>query len=162
MSTDRDVPLIWVCIFSDLVRVWVGNSCSRYMHHLYFSSNGTRMGSHFISGYWESWRYSNIDLHAWIMTGSSVSSDRPRTSSRIGYILSVAFQLLSPRKGQRYTLLLDGGLIKGWGSKGSSLCAMIKKFYHGIQKAVHQFRFKNVEQHLLLGSGGEPKSKTQL
>ena len=37
---------------------------------------------------------------------------------------------------------------------GSSLCAMIKKFYHGIQKAVHQFRFKNVEQHLLLGSGG--------
>ena len=31
--------------------------------------------------------------------------------------------------------------------------AMIKKFYHGIQKAVHQFRFKNVE-HLLLGSGG--------
>ena len=22
-----------------------------------------------------------------------------------------------PRKGQRYTLLLDGGLIKGWGSK---------------------------------------------
>ena len=48
MSTDRDVPLIWVCIFSDLVRVWVGNSCSRYMHHLYFLSNGTRMGSHFI------------------------------------------------------------------------------------------------------------------
>ena len=33
-------------------------------------------------------------------------------------------------------------------------CAMIKKFYHGIQKAVHQFRFKNVEQHLLLWSGG--------
>ena len=31
---------------------------------------------------------------------------------------------------------------------------MIKKFYHGMQKAVHQFRFKNVEQHLLLGSGG--------
>ena len=25
---------------------------------------------------------------------------------------------------------------------------------HGIQKAVHQFRFKNVEQQLLLGSGG--------
>ena len=44
-------------------------------------------------------------------------------------------------------------------------CVMIKKFYHGIQKAVHQFRFKNVEQHLLLGfggGGGEPKSKTQL
>ena len=37
---------------------------------------------------------------------------------------------------------------------GSSLCAMIKKFYHGMQKAVDQFRFKNVEQHLLLGSGG--------
>ena len=29
------------------------------------------------------------------MTGSSGSSDRPHTSSRIGYILSVAFQLLS-------------------------------------------------------------------
>ena len=29
-----------------------------------------------------------------------------------------------------------------------------KKFYHGIQKAVHQFSFKNVEQHFLLGSGG--------
>ena len=43
-----------------------------------------------------------------------------------------------------------------------ALDAMIKKLYHGIQKAVHQFRFKNVEQHLLLGSGGEPKSKTQL
>ena len=36
------------------------------------------------------------------------------------------------------------------------------QFYHGIQKAVHQFRFKNVEQHLLLGSGGGPKSNTQL
>ena len=43
-----------------------------------------------------------------------------------------------------------------------ALDAMIKKFYHGIQKAVHQFRFKNVEQHLLLRSGGEPKPKTQL
>ena len=43
-----------------------------------------------------------------------------------------------------------------------ALDAMIKKFYHGIQKAVHQFRFKNVEQHLLLGSGGNNKSKTQL
>ena len=32
------------------------------------------------------------------------------------------------------------------------LDAMIKKLYHGIQKAVHQFRFKNVEQHLLLGA----------
>ena len=29
-----------------------------------------------------------------------------------------------------------------------ALDAMIKKFYHGIQKAVHQLRFKNVE-HLL-------------
>ena len=60
------------------------------------------------------------------------------------------------KKKESYTLLLDGGLLKGWGSKttGSSLCAMIKKFYHGIQKAVHQFRFKNIEQHLLLGSGG--------
>ena len=35
-STDRDVPLIWVCFFSDLVRVWVGNSCSRYLHDPYF------------------------------------------------------------------------------------------------------------------------------
>ena len=41
------------------------------------------------------------------------------------------------------------------GTKDScALDAMIQKFYHGIQKAVHQFRFKNVEQHLLLGSGG--------
>ena len=31
-------------------------------------------------------------------------------------------------------------------------CAMIKKIYPGIQKAVHQFRFKNFEH--LLGSGG--------
>ena len=30
----------------------------------------------------------------------------------------------------------------------------LKKIYHGILKAVHQFRFKNVEQPLLLGSGG--------
>ena len=33
-----------------------------------------------------------------------------------------------------------------------ALDAMIKKFYHGIQKAVHPFRLKNFE-HLLLGSG---------
>ena len=32
VSTDRDVPLIWVCLFSHLVRVWVGNSCSMYLH----------------------------------------------------------------------------------------------------------------------------------
>ena len=38
-----------------------------------------------------------------------------------------------------------------WGHKGQ-LDAMIKKFYHGIQKAVHLFRLKNFE-HLLLGSG---------
>ena len=43
------------------------------------------------------------------------------------------------------------GLLR---TAGSSFCAMIKKFYRGIQKAVHQFRFKNVEQHLLLWSGG--------
>ena len=58
-------------------------------------------------------------------------------------------QISLPRKGKRYTLLLhvlDACLIKGWGSKDSwllivshNLCAMIKKFYHGIQKAVHQF-----------------------
>ena len=42
-----------------------------------------------------------------------------------------------------------------------ALDAMIKKLYHGIQKAVHQFRFKNVEQHLL-GSGGNQTLKTQL
>ena len=35
-----------------------------------------------------------------------------------------------------------------------ALDAMIKKLYHGIQKAVHQFMFKNVEQHPILGSGG--------
>ena len=38
---------------------------------------------------------------------------------------------------------------------GSSLCAMIKKLYHGIQKAVHQFRFKNVKQHLLESGGNQ-------
>ena len=32
VSTDRDVPLVWVCFFSDLVRVWVDNSCSRYLY----------------------------------------------------------------------------------------------------------------------------------
>ena len=69
---------------------------------------------------------------------------------------SLNFYPPPPRKRQRYTLLLDGGLIKGWAQRtaGSSLCAMITKLYHGIQKAVHHFRFKNVEQHLLLGSGG--------
>ena len=50
VSTDWDEPLIWVCIFSDLVLVWVDNSCPRYMHHLYFLLNGICMGSHFISG----------------------------------------------------------------------------------------------------------------
>ena len=35
-----------------------------------------------------------------------------------------------------------------------ALEAMIKNLYHGIQKVVHQFRFKNIKQHLLLGSGG--------
>ena len=38
VSTDRDVPLIWVFFVSDLVRVWVAHSCSRY---LLFLSNGT-------------------------------------------------------------------------------------------------------------------------
>ena len=32
VSTHRDVPLIWICFFSDLVRVWVGTSCSMYLH----------------------------------------------------------------------------------------------------------------------------------
>ena len=41
---------------------------------------------------------------------------------------------------------------------GSSLCAMINKLYHGIQKVVHQFRFKNFA-HLLLGSGGSHNLK---
>ena len=35
---------------------------------------------------------------------------------------------------------------------------MIKKFYHGIQKAVHQFRFTNFEH--LLGSGGNHNLRT--
>ena len=49
MSADRDVPLMWVCFVSDLIRVWVGNS-SRCVHDLYFLSNGTLMGSPVISG----------------------------------------------------------------------------------------------------------------
>ena len=58
---------------------------------------------------------------------------------------------------------LSGGLIPSLrfvGHKGQlvprcrALDVMITKLYHGIQNAVHQFRFKNVEQHLLLGSGG--------
>ena len=40
------------------------------------------------------------------------------------------------------------------GSKDSWLLIVCHDIYHGIQKAVHQFRFKNVEQHILLGSGG--------
>ena len=44
---------------------------------------------------------------------------------------------------------------------GSLLCAMIKKFYHGIQKAVHQLRFKNVEQHLLLASDRPNLAKSE-
>ena len=35
--------------------------------------------------------------------------------------ISYHWMVNSPRKGQRYTLLLDGGLIKGWGSKDSWL-----------------------------------------
>ena len=62
---------------------------------------------------------------------------------------------MGPRKGQKYTLLLDGGQVKGWGTKDSWLLIVFLdlKKYHGIQKAVHPFRFKNFE-HLLLGSGG--------
>ena len=41
--------------------------------------------------YWESWKYSNIDLHVWIMTGSSGSSDRPSTSSRVGSYYQLPF-----------------------------------------------------------------------
>ena len=37
------------------------------------------------------------------------------------YIWPYIHTIYSPRKGQRYTLLLDGGLIKGWGSKDSWL-----------------------------------------
>ena len=35
-----------------------------------------------------------------------------------------------------------------------ALDAMIKKFYHGIQKAVHQFRFKKLNNTSSLGLGG--------
>ena len=45
-----------------------------------------------------------------------------------------------------------------------ALDAMIKKFYHGIQKAVHPFRFK-IFEHLLGsggGGGGGPQFKTRL
>ena len=44
-----------------------------------------------------------------------------------------------------------------------ALGTMITKSYHGVQKAVHPFRFKHFE-HLLLGSGerGEPQLKTRL
>ena len=41
--------------------------------------------------------------------------------------------------GKRYTLLLDGGILKGWGSKDSWLLIVCHD--------------ENVEQHLL-GSGG--------
>ena len=61
------------------------------------------------------------------------------------YTLTVSFRHML-----QYLLTYKGGTQR---TAGSSLCAMIKKFYHGIQKAVHQFRFKNFE-HLLLGSGG--------
>ena len=62
--------------------------------------------------------------------------------------------VITPERG-RYTRLLDGGQVKGWGSNdsGSSLCAMIKKYYHGIKNTVHQCRQTNFE-HLLLVSGG--------
>ena len=36
VRTERDVPLIWVCFFSDLELVWASNSCSRYLHDPYF------------------------------------------------------------------------------------------------------------------------------
>ena len=93
-------------------------------------------------------------LDGGLIKGAKVyPASRRRSNKRVG--------LKGQLAPQRYTLLLDGGLIKGWGSRtaGSSLCAMIKQFYHGIQKAVDQFRFKNFE-HLLLGSGGEPQFKT--
>ena len=37
-------------------------------------------------------------------------------------------------------------------AQGTMILSWYKKFYHGIQKAVHPFRFKNFEH--LLGSGG--------
>ena len=75
MSTDRDVPLIWYAFSVIWYEYhWVGNYCSRCMHHLYFLSNGTRMGILY--------QVKNIIRSS-------------RMSSRIGYIQSVAFQLLS-------------------------------------------------------------------
>ena len=35
VSTDKDVPAD-IVFFSDLVRVWVGNSCPGYLHDPYF------------------------------------------------------------------------------------------------------------------------------
>ena len=44
---------------------------------------------------------------------------------------------------------------------GSSLCAMIKKLYHGIQKVSTSLGSKTLNNTSSLGLG-EPKSKTQL
>ena len=68
--------------------------------------------------------------------------------------------------GLDYRALVHVSATGLWGHKGQlaprcrALDALIKKFYRGIQKAVHPFRFKNFEH--LLGSGGEPQFKTRL
>ena len=69
---------------------------------------------------------------------------------------NVDFSVCDTPKGEKVYPASRRRSNKRVGLKGqlAPQCAMIKKFYHGIQKAVHQFRFKNVEQHLLLGSGG--------
>ena len=54
---------------------------------------------------------------------------------------------------------MTGSRLKGtkdsWlpATRCSALGTMIKNSYHGIQKAIHPFRFKHFE-HFLLGYGG--------
>ena len=79
LSTDRDVPLIWVCFFSDLVRVWVGNSWSRYLHDPYL----------FIK--WYFLVHVQITLLVYTRpTGNFNSSIRPTDNFNSSIVLSVA------------------------------------------------------------------------
>ena len=55
---------------------------------------------------------------------SKVSDEISILREEVKDVISVNHKLEAknyPRKGQRYTVLLDGGLIKGWGSKDSWL-----------------------------------------
>ena len=91
VSTDMDVPVIWYEYGSVILVQGTCMTSTFYQMVLLWVVILYQVKNTF---YCESWRYSNIDLHVRIITGSSGSSDRPRTSSRIGSILSVAFQLL--------------------------------------------------------------------